>query len=157
MQTGTIYWASCYGTYGDFGIYEVNPTSGAANLIGDLGYDGTYTEDQFTGITTLEDVERPVFVNGVTNLAVSFDKNSLTGKVTFTLPTQNSKAETLAGDVNYQVSIDGTVAKQGKGAVGADVSVDVATTAGKHAFSVVATQEGIDGDARTLNKWVGDD
>ena len=157
MQTGTIYWSSCYGSYGDFGIYEVNPTSGAANLIGDLGYYGTDTQDQLTGITTLEDVERPVFVNGVTNLAVSFDKNSLTGKVTFTLPTQNSKAETLAGDVNYQVSIDGTVAKQGKGAAGADVSVDVATTAGKHVFSVVATQEGIDGDARTLNKWVGDD
>lgn len=157
MQTGDIYWASCYGQYYDYGIYKVNPTTGKADLIGDMGYDGTYNEDQLTGLTTLEDVERPTLVSAVSNLAVNFDKNSLTGKVTFTLPTQNSKGESLSGDVSYQVSVDGTSVAQGKGAVGTDVTVDVTTTAGKHAFSVVATQEGVEGDAKALTKWVGDD
>lgn len=157
MKTGKIFWAACYGQYGDFGIYEVDPTTGAAKLVGDMGYDGTYNEDQLTGITTLEDVARPVFVNGVDNLAATFDKNSLTGQITFTLPTQDSKGEALTGDVSYALSIDGTAAGQGKGAAGASVSMDVTTTAGQHAFTVVATQEGKDGDPRTVRRWVGDD
>lgn len=157
MQTGTLYWASCYGDYGDFGIYEVNTTTGAARLIGDMGYDGTNSEDQITGLTSLEDVEKPVFVNAVNNLAVHFERNSLTGKLTFDLPTQNSKGETLTGDIDYQVSIDGTVAGQGTGAASTSVSVDITTTAGSHTFSVVATQQSVPGDVRTLIKWIGDD
>ena len=157
MKTGKIFWAACYGQYGDFGIYEVDPATGAATLVGDMGYDGTYNEDQVTGLTTLEDVARPVFVNGVDNLAAVFDKNSLTGQITFTLPTQNSQGETLTGDVSYALSIDGAAAGQGTGAAGASVSMDVTTTAGLHTFTVVATQEGKDGDARTLKRWVGDD
>lgn len=157
MQSGAMYWACCYGQYYDYGIYEVNPTTGAAKLIGDMGYDGTYNEDQLTGLTTLEDVERPTLVGAVSNLAVDFEHGSLAGKVTFNLPTLNSKGEALAGDVSYQVSIDGTVAAQGKGAAGAAISVDVATTAGSHTFTVVATQNGVDGDARALVKWIGND
>ena len=139
MKTGKIFWAACYGQYGDFGIYEVDPATGAATLVGDTGYDGTYTEDQVTGLTTLEDVARPVFVNGVDNLAAVFDKNSLTGQITFTLPTQNSQGEALTGDVSYALSIDGAAAGQGTGAAGASVSMDVTTTAGLHTFTVVAT------------------
>lgn len=104
-----------------------------------MGYDGTYNEDQVTGLTTLEDVARPVFVNGVDNLAAVFDKNSLTGQITFTLPTQNSQGEALTGDVSYALSIDGAAAGQGTGAAGASVSMDVTTTAGLHTFTVVAT------------------
>ena len=157
MQTGSIYWASNYGQYSDYGIFEVDPSTGSAKLIGDMSYDGTNNEDQLTGLTTLEDVEQPRFVNAVSNLGVSFVKNSLSGKVTFTLPTQDSKGGTLTGDVNYQVSVDGTMTAQGKGAAGADVSVDVTTTAGQHFFSVEATQEGVSGDARAISKWIGDD
>ncbi len=72
MQTGSIYWASNYGQYSDYGIFEVDPSTGSAKLIGDMSYDGTNNEDQLTGLTTLEDVEQPRFVNAVSNLGVSF-------------------------------------------------------------------------------------
>ena len=157
MQTGSLYWASCYGAYYDYAMYEVNTSTGVATMIGDMGENGTYNEDQLTGITTLQDVEQPVLVGAVTDLVVNFDKNSLSGQVTFTLPTQNSKGEALSGDINYQVSVDGTVVANGKDAAGANVSANVTTTAGKHAFSVVATQDGVEGEAVTQVKWVGDD
>lgn len=123
-----------------------------------MGYNGTYNDDQITGLTTMEDVERPVMLNSASDVQADFGHGSLDGKLTFVLPSQNNKGESLNGAVNYRLLLDGTETAQGSGDAGSTIQKDITvSTPGIHRFTVSVSQNDVSGDDATLSMWVGND
>lgn len=98
---------------------------------------------EFSQIVQTEPVEVPVDAaapNATDDLAVSFVKNSYSGKVSFTLPSATVGGYAIMGDVAYVVNLDGQPFKRGKGAAGSQVSYNVTTDGeGMHTITVVCS------------------
>ena len=140
------------GTSGDT---HVTPITDAMAM--DNTYDGSGNNDQITGLTTMKDFTVTTYApEPVSNLTVNFA--GLSGTVAFTLPTQNVKGESLSGNVEYVVYING----EQKAKAGAPAGAQVAETltlseAGNQQVSVVAVQSDVTSCASLWKGYVGAD
>lgn len=121
--TGHIFWHTL-DNMADWMTYEIDPATGNCTLVTDLGYYGTWTEDQITGLTTLKDPAVRVYAPlPAADLTASFAGNA--GTASFTLPTQNAGGESLSGTLSYALYVNGKLAKTGSAAAGSKVSESI--------------------------------
>lgn len=161
MTTGTIYWTSMH-DYGDnnqdFGLFEVNPTTAEAELIGNYGYTGTFNSDCICGLTTFQNVEVSSAPLPPSDLYVDFDGASLSATVTFTMPSTDTGGSSLSGTVDYELYVDGTVQSSGSAQAGSVVEVTAGVAAdGMHEFSVLASRGGSASTPVSCSAWAGND
>ena len=155
--SGKIFWNACFKPYADFTVFEVDPATGQTTMAMDNTYDGSGNNDQITGLTTMKDFTVTTYApEPVSNLTVNFA--GLSGTVAFTLPTQNVKGESLSGNVEYVVYING----EQKAKAGAPAGAQVAETltlseAGNQQVSVVAVQSDVTSCASLWKGYVGAD
>ncbi len=157
--TGKIYWFTYYNEYWDSGVFEVDPETGAAELVADFGYDnGTGTLDNITGLYIKQDLELPNPPATVADLMADFAEGSLTGNVAFVLPTKDNQGGTLTGELEYVIKQDGTAIATGTGEPGGEVIKEVTVErGGEYTFSVEVSRDGVTGEAASVSKFLGSD
>lgn len=149
MHTGRLYWAASYGNNGG-GLYSVDLSTGKATLI------HTFPQgDEFSSLY----VPEPEIAEGaperVGALSAVFNNGSLTGTVTFTMPTESYQGLTLSGPLSYSIVDSARTIATGTAQPGAVVSKDVTLNAGARSLSVVASNEHGQGQANTIGFYVG--
>ena len=147
--TGKLYYAHA-GEYSS-GLYEINTATGAATLISKF-----VNNEEICGMYFPEAVVSPTAPARIEDLALDFAPGSLSGNLTFTLPTKTFGGGNLTGNINYTVSMDGQRINLGADAPGAKVSVPVSVpVSGEYNFIVNTTNVGGSGQATYLNGYIG--
>lgn len=160
-RSGKVYWAAMYGENWDTGIFEVDPTTGHATLVTDLGYtdNGTYTNDQITGLYIMQDEPSTATPPAAaTALKADFADGSLSGTLSFTLPATDTEGQSLAGDLAYTVRANGETVAEGTGQPGEQVTAPVTVSqSGLTNFAVTVSRDGAESQPATLSVFVGND
>lgn len=90
----------------------------------------------------------------------SFYKNSLTGYVTYTLPTETVDGKAIAADakLGYRTYVDGELYSTGNAAPGEEVKANFAVAPDQtHVFGMAAVLDGIEGAPMNVRVYVGND
>lgn len=153
LNTGRMFWAPYTDMDGALGLYEVDKATGKATRISEF-------EDYYTEIAYMYTVAPKAKDNApaeVADLAVVFDKESLSGTASFTIPTLRFDGSQLEGDVEAIMETD-DVPQSVTGKPGEKVSFNVSVPAtGNHKFSAYCVQDGARSPRATLTPWVGED
>ena len=92
----------------------------------------------------------------VEGLSVNFEGPSLTGTISFTLPTKSYGGSQLTGNVSYDIAITGTVVKSGQAPAGSVVTETVTAPYDNITyFSVTAKNGNGSGPNASISQWVG--
>jgi hypothetical protein len=150
-KSGKLYWAAKEYTTGVSALYEVDTKTGKATPV------STFSDGEVFPLLYVEAAPDDDAPADISDLSASFDNVSLTGTVSFTVPTKTYGGSELIGNVDYTISIDGTAVKSGTAASGAKVSEKVTTTEGQHVIVVSLKANGKIGSDNKLQKWIGND
>ncbi len=145
--------------------YIWNPNSDDWSALVAIAEDGStealcYLEGipQFTALVCTETAALdPATPQPATLVAADFKDGSLSGSVTWTMPTESVDGNALSGEVNYTVYCDSQVMSEGTAQPGAEVTVDMTVAQGQHVFSLVPSVNGLEGRAAKLTLYVGND
>ncbi len=115
-------------------LVELNTTDGSATQI--LQYSN---DDEITGLYVptppVPDAPKPI-----TDLALNFVDNSLSGTIEFTAPATNNSGAAGTGSLSYTVTLDDNAYTSGTMSYGEKVSIPLTVTApGIHSVTVVAS------------------
>lgn len=157
-STGKVYWAAIYGEAWDTGIYEIDPTTGKATLVMDMGENGTYTTDYISGLYIKQDIEISAPPASVSGLSATFADGSLSGTVSFTLPSSDTQGNALSGTLSYTVRANGETVAQGTGQAGESVSQTVSVSpGGLTTITVTVEKDGTSSEPASTTLYVGND
>ena len=134
-KDNTFYWAAVLpdGEGIKTGLYTVNLQTGTATKIGD--YTG-----QILGMIIPHDNAEDDAPEAVSDLAVSFTAPSLTGTVSFTVPSRTFAGSALSGEVSYDVTANGQTVASGTAQAGEKVSKEVTLPkSGEYSFVVTTS------------------
>lgn len=148
---GTLYWA--VGQDSGTGLVTVNTETGEASLVGVF--------ENYEIVAALY-AEAAAAAEGapleVTDLALNFVDDALSGTVSFGVPAQDNQGETIVGDVTYIINVDGTDVVTGTAAAGTTVNAEVTVAAaGTHVFAVRLQNSKGDSQAISDTRWIGID
>ena len=144
--TDKLYWAATEYT-GRSGLYEVNITTGKAELI--TKFDDN---EEFTGIYIPAPAIAAAAPAAATAQGVQFTGAALSGKLAFTAPATTQGGAELTGALVAEVSLDGASFATLDVTAGQAVTLDVTVAEGVHSYSVYFSNEAGDG-ARTGFSW----
>ncbi len=149
-RTDKLYWYASTRP-GVMDIFEVNVETGEATRISE---DGPYQM-----VATF--IENPVYgaPNWVENVAyVATDNSALEGTLSFKLPEKTFDGQTLTGDLEVQVSVDGkNVITEGGYAPGADFEKSLTLTEGQKRIAIVVKNDVGKGLYARFTVWAGTD
>ena len=149
-DSGIFYWSA--NTADGSGLYTVDMATGQATLVSEYP-----DKAQIVGLYSKKAEDKTPAMP--TDVALAFDKDNLSGTMSFTLP--ETDADGNAPDdtkLTYSVSIDNTPYTSGEGSCGADIQVPVTVAeAGNHYFSVSATNSHGTSSATGITKVIGMD
>ena len=92
----------------------------------------------------------------VEGLALNFEGPSLTGTISFTLPTKTYGGSQLTGNVSYDIAITGAVVKSGQAPAGSVVTETVSAPYDYITyFSVTAKNGSGSGPNASISQWIG--
>ncbi len=149
-RNGMFYYAPCC----DEGsaLYEIDPVTGVVAKVYDMPFNEEIIGMHFPSFTSDLSPDYPRDVN------ISFDKGSLSGEVSFTMPSTYINGEQASGSASYSVMVDFRTAAAGTASYGAAVTVPVEVeSAGMHTFNVIVSNEAGDSPRTTDNVFIGND
>lgn len=92
----------------------------------------------------------------VEGLSVNFEGPSLTGTISFTLPTKTYGGSQLTGNVSYDIAITGSVVKSGQAPAGSVVTETVSAPYDYITYFSVTSKNGSgSGPDASISQWVG--
>ena len=150
--TDRLYWA-CTLADDSSALFEVDTTTGAATEVLRFPH-----SEEITGLyipAALAEDEAPARAE---NLTVNFEKGSLTGLVSFTIPVVTFGGSPLTGTIGYDIQQDGQTLKSGEAAVGTTVTEQLTLPKGGQTSLVVVLKNaaGSSPVARSVF-WAGPD
>ncbi|MBP3251581.1 MAG: choice-of-anchor J domain-containing protein, partial [Prevotella sp.] len=151
FRSGKLYWAAMVSEESS-ALYEVNTTTGKATRLGKFA-NGEEVVALYIPFGLADD-HAP---SQAENMSVDFPEGSLTGHFNFTVPTENYATETLTGEVDYTILVDGQQVGTGKSEAGAAVSEQLTLTEGNHVFTVVLKNAYGEGPKSKLTAYIGFD
>lgn len=156
FATDRLFWsATMYDTSLGSSLYEVNTTDGSVKLVSNYP-----TNYEVTGLYTTSSYAAAGAPAAVGSPAFSYDKSSLSGSITFTMPTATAGGDNLTGDVSYSVNLDDDASAgfNGSATPGQQVSIQhTFAEPGLHLIRVRASNAAGNGDVRVVMKWIGKD
>lgn len=147
-----MYWAA-YTAEGGF-LYTVDITTGAATKLSTFAH-----KQQLVGLTLLQSSVKQTAPAQPTDVQFNFEKASLSGEVSFVMPTLNLKEEALEGALTYVVANNGEVLAEGTASAGETVKAHVSVKEGGN-ITFTITVKNAAGDASkplAATHWVGMD
>lgn len=148
--TNNMYWSTTTED-GTSSLYQVDLQTGAASKISDFP-DGEQ-------VVALSLAPAPIGEDApgeVTGLTATFEGPSLTGTVSFTLPTQSYSGGSLSGELQYEI-VDDTDTIVGSAAAGTPVSETIHGHDGINEISVVVSNAAGSSPKTKTSVWAGYD
>lgn len=149
---GTFTW-NAYFQNNTSGMYRIDPKAKTATKISDCPYGEEYifmvnTEgyaaDVAPGIPVIESLD--------------FSGISTSGTMTAVLPTTTHSGETLSGNLNWQLYIDGNLSAEGSAQSGSSIEAALNNVpSGMHVFALMASKDGYRSEPAIVKKWIGAD
>lgn len=151
QKDNTFYWA-CVDNEANTRLYTINLTTGAAELVGE------FTNQNIVTMMTVPEALADGAPTAATDLAANFANGSLSGTVSFKLPTKNIKGDDLTGEVTYTITEGSNTLKTGTGTPGAAVTENV-TIAEDGKKSIVVTTSNSEGKGQNtkITQYIGYD
>lgn len=146
--TGIFYWA-CTDLDEQSTFYTVDLTTGEATKVAGL-----------TGEITALTIPAAVATGAptaVTDLSANFEGASLTGSVTFTMPTLNQGGEPLEGQLSYTVAAGAETMATGTAQPGQQVAETITVEEGQVDLKVTVANDEGKSPAASLSVWAGND
>ncbi len=152
QATGTMYWAAVKSD-NTSALYTVDTATGAATKMMDFS-DNAEIVCLYAPVSASPDAPA-----AVQNVEALFEGTSLTGTVSFDLPTTTDGGTALSGLLTYTVTDGAETVATGTAAAGAHVEATVTLAAsGKHEISVFAANAAGQGKKTTVRtEWLGPD
>lgn len=152
LNTGRCYW--CVNPAdGKSYLYEIDLATGQATLLHQFVH-----SDEFCGIYVPENAPAAAAPAAPSNLAANFSAGSLTGSISFTLPTTTTDGSTLEGSIEYTVWIDGIAHTTAQGAAGAEITLPITlSAAGIHTAVVRCSNSAGAGKRVRIKTFAGND
>lgn len=136
----------------DAGLYEVDTTTGHATLVTRYA-----NNEQLVGIFIPQAEAAASAPAAPANLVATFENNSTTGSLTFTMPSKTHDGSALTGDLSYTVKANGKSMAQGSAEASTSVTVPLTVQGGMTRFTVYASNDAGNGDEASLRQWIGYD
>lgn len=147
-----IYWAAFRNDYTS-GLYEIDPTTAAAKLVTELP-DSMEISCLYIPKAEADD-DAPAAISDLTAL---FEGSSLTGHITFTMPSETYAGDALKGSLQYYVVANGDTIANGNGNVGERLDVPVTVQSGSNEFYVYTKNDnGGSPQSNKISQWIGYD
>lgn len=152
-STGTMYWAAC-SKEDTIGLYTVDLTSGAATLVKAFEHN-----EEFSGLyipAPLANEDAPAATSAQ---KVSFSDGSLTGTVSFTMPTTTYANEALSGSLTYHVYVNDSLYTSGTANAGETAQATI-TVPEDGEYTIRTSAENSVGEGPRTDKttlWIGYD
>lgn len=151
-RTGDFYWF-CYPNASDSYLFRVDTATAECTLIYELP-----KNEEFCGAYILPPAAEASAPDVVTDLAALFEGESLTGTVSFVLPTADYAGQPLSGTLSYTVEANGEAFTTGSAAPGESVSVDYTAPKGESSYTfTVYADNGEKGASSSVTLWIGGD
>lgn len=150
-KSGRMFWAAV-DNESKSALYDVNLTTGAAQKIADIPENKQITF-LYCPAPEAED-DAPA---AITDLNILFEGSSTTGTVTFTVPSTTFAGGILTGEVDYEITANGTIVAQGKANPSQTVNTSITTNSGMTKFVVTVSNAAGSSPKAKLEKWVGFD
>lgn len=122
QTTGDIFFSASWGDFWDTSIFKVDPATGKATNVLDTSYDNYGNDEQVTGLFLLDDITGSATPMAPANFEVNFPEKSLSGTISFAVPTHWTDNNAISGNLEYAVMDNGVVLKKGEAAPGETVS-----------------------------------
>lgn len=151
-RTGDFYWF-CYPNKTDSYLFRVDTATAECTLIYELP-----KNEEFCGAYILPPAAEASAPDVVTDLAALFEGESLTGTVSFVLPTADYAGQPLSGTLSYTVEANCEAFTTGSAAPGESVSVDYTAPKGESSYTfTVYADNGEKGASSSVTLWIGGD
>ncbi|MDE7442909.1 MAG: hypothetical protein K2M65_01970, partial [Muribaculaceae bacterium] len=147
----TFYYAVCNDS--ESALYTIDVTSGTATKMYDFA-----NGEEFVGMYIPSATATNAVRDAPTNLTLTFDGGSLSGKVSFTCPKNNVDGNVAEGELTYTVYASNLKLAEGITTYGANVELDVTLPRnGDYAISVRLSNSAGEGLTAKVNSWIGND
>lgn len=113
------YWSIC--TENEAYLLEINPKTGLATKMFDFPYG-----DEVVGLCVVQPESAAGTPAMVSDLKADFPNGSLSGNVSFTLPSKDVDGKSLNGNLNYRVLLNGKESASGESVPGANINLSMA-------------------------------
>lgn len=157
-QSGTIdqhnnifYWA-CVNSDGQSILYTVDLNDAHVEVVKEFPL-----QERIYGLQALPHAANDLAPNALDDYNVTFPGNSLTGEVSFTIPTDTYDGSLLTGNLTWTVTANGEQVATGSAAPGAAVKADITVTAGQNVIEACTSNDAGKSPMSTIEMWVGDD
>ncbi|MDE5607795.1 MAG: choice-of-anchor J domain-containing protein [Muribaculaceae bacterium] len=152
LMTGKFYWAALF-TDGSSALYTVDTATGKATKVGNFP-----DNEEFVGLYAPENVADGA-PQAVEELFPLFEEGSLSGLVAFDAPKLSMGGQTLSGNLDYVMSIDGEEKFTGQVRAGKrNEEVEMTLPAnGWYTFSVYTSNAAGRSVSKSLRTFVGND
>lgn len=151
IKSGRMFWSAALASgYGK--LFEIDLTTGKATQLVNFTYG-----EHIVGLNIMHQAwgAAPAAVG---NLTSNFTNDSLSGTVSFTAPALTYDGNSLSGNLEYTLNVDGERHTTGLCQAGADVSVPLSfTEAGSHVISVSVSNENGSGPREIIRPYIGKD
>lgn len=150
QRDNTFYWAAMK-TDGTGGFYEVNLETGAATLI-------DAAVNQIYGMYISAPEAEGGAPDKASDLTANFAGTSLTGTISFTVPTTTYEGGTLTGQVNYTVKANDAIVASGTAQAGEKVNANVTVpSSGDYTIEVTTSNNVGESPKAQIKQWIGFD
>lgn len=151
IKSGRMFWCAALASgYGK--MFEVNLSTGRATELLNFRYG-----DHVVGLNIMHQAWGAAPA-AVADLASNFTDDSLTGTVSFTVPTLTYDGAALSGNLTYTVNVDGEAHTSGPCQAGEEVTVPLSfTEAASHVISVAVSNENGSGPREIIRPFIGKD
>ncbi len=148
-KTGLIYWATVSPSQ-QSALYRIDPQTAKAEKVTDFA-----GQEQIAFLHAPTEIEAGAPAQPA-DAKATFDKGSLSGTVTFTVPTLTHGGEPLNGTVSYTLVVGGQKLT-GTAKPGQAVSLPITLEAGEAQFALTLSNEAGNGEAVKFTSWIGPD
>jgi len=152
-KTNTFYWAAVDGD-GKAGLYSVNLKTGQATKLSDWGNLGNIEIQSLVGVIPPAEDGAPA---AATNLSLSFEGGSTTGKIYFTAPATTYAGQELDDTLDFQVTSGTEVVATGKVFAGDEDSATITVPEGQNTIAVTTSNSVGRSPIAKISQWIGFD
>lgn len=134
---GTIYWAAQLGK-NNSALYKINPSTGEATKIGDFP-----NGEQFSVLYPFKATAEDGAPAKIEEMTANFEGASLTGSISFSLPTKTFAGGELTGELSWTLEKDGNALAAGKAEAGKKITASDITLENSLNTLEVYTENGV--------------
>lgn len=154
LKTDELYWTSYTGGSAQecSKLYKVDISDASATLI------TTFSDaEEFMGLGVIPSDIADDAPGAPADMSLKVEGTSVSGTLTFTLPSYTYMGSPLSGDISYKILAGDTETSSGTGAPGATVTEELTLPMGEITVTAVCSNIAGEGPGASVTRWIGED